>query len=80
VSLHTLPPEACHFSPLHAGIFVYGYDASLNVRNSFPVFSTHIEANYIARKEDVYSLYSLTDDDKKAIELLKKDPRIGVGV
>lgn len=31
-------------------MFVYGYDASLNVRNSFPVFSTHIEANYVARK------------------------------
>lgn len=56
---------------------MYGYDASLNVRNSFPVFSTHIEANYVARKEDVYSLYSLTDEDKKHIAALAKDPRIG---
>mmetsp|Transcript_21527 Transcript_21527/g.59641 ORF Transcript_21527/g.59641 Transcript_21527/m.59641 type:complete len:901 (+) Transcript_21527:61-2763(+) len=59
------------------GVFVYGYDASLNVKNSFPVFSTHIEANYIARKEDVYSLYSLTDEDKHNITTLAKDPRIG---
>ena len=56
---------------------MYGYDASLNIKNSFPVFSTHIEANYIARKEDVYSLYSLTDEDKNAIITLSKDPRIG---
>lgn len=56
---------------------MYGYDASLNVRNSFPVFSTHIEANYVARKEDIYSMYSLTDEDKQNITALAKDPRIG---
>ncbi len=34
-----------------AGIYAYGYDAYLNVRNSFPVFSTHIEANYVSKHE-----------------------------
>lgn len=33
------------------GVFVYGYDASLNIKNSFPVFSTHIEANYVSKRE-----------------------------
>ncbi|KAL6761861.1 minichromosome maintenance protein 2 [Haematococcus lacustris] len=59
------------------GIFVYGYDASLNVRNAFPVFSTHIEANYISKREDAYSIYALTDEDKQAILALSRDPRIG---
>uniref|UniRef100_A0A7S0WTV5 DNA replication licensing factor MCM2 n=1 Tax=Chlamydomonas leiostraca TaxID=1034604 RepID=A0A7S0WTV5_9CHLO len=59
------------------GVFVYGYDASLNVRNSFPVFSTHIEANYISKREDAYSIYALTDEDKAAILGLSRDPRIG---
>ncbi|GFH33467.1 uncharacterized protein HaLaN_32846, partial [Haematococcus lacustris] len=58
------------------GIFVYGYDASLNVRNAFPVFSTHIEANYISKREDAYSIYALTDEDKQAILALSRDPRI----
>lgn len=39
-------------------MFVYGYDASLNVKNSFPVFSTHIEANYISKRE-VFGLVSM---------------------
>lgn len=34
-----------------AGVYAYGYDASLNVKNSFPVFSTHIEANYVSKRE-----------------------------
>lgn len=60
-----------------AGIYVYGYDASLNVKNSFPVFSTHIEANFVSKREDVYSLHALTDDDKAHVLELARDPRIG---
>eukprot|EP00195_Chlamydomonas_chlamydogama_P012778 CAMPEP_0202892114 /NCGR_PEP_ID=MMETSP1392-20130828/1935_1 /ASSEMBLY_ACC=CAM_ASM_000868 /TAXON_ID=225041 /ORGANISM="Chlamydomonas chlamydogama, Strain SAG 11-48b" /LENGTH=845 /DNA_ID=CAMNT_0049575995 /DNA_START=38 /DNA_END=2572 /DNA_ORIENTATION=+ len=59
------------------GMYVYGYDASLNIKNSFPVFSTHIEANHVAKKEDLFSIYSLTDEDKTAIHALAKDPTIG---
>ena len=60
-----------------AGMYVYGYDATLNARNSFPVFSTHIEVNYVSKKEDIYSAYALTDEDRASILLLAKDPRIG---
>lgn len=35
------------------GIYVNSYDASLNSRQGFPVFSTAIEANNIVRKSDV---------------------------
>ncbi|GAX74193.1 hypothetical protein CEUSTIGMA_g1642.t1 [Chlamydomonas eustigma] len=59
------------------GIYIHSYDAGLNVKNGFPVFSTCLEANYIQKREDVYSLYSLTDEDKGAILDLGKDPRIG---
>ncbi|GFR50357.1 hypothetical protein Agub_g12567 [Astrephomene gubernaculifera] len=59
------------------GLYVYGYDASLNVKNSFPVFSTHIEANFVSKREDIYSLHALTDDDKARVLELSRDPRIG---
>lgn len=68
-----LPPPP---SPA-AGLYVYGYDAGLNVKNSFPVFSTHIEANYVKRKEDLYSLSALTDEERSKIMELSRDPRIG---
>ena len=58
-------------------MYVYGYDATLNARNSFPVFSTHIEANYVSKREDVYAAYALTDEDRASIMALAKDPRIG---
>ena len=60
-----------------AGMYVYGYDASLNIKNSFPVFSTHIEANHVAKRDDLFSIYALTDEDKAAVLTLAKDPRIG---
>lgn len=56
---------------------MHSYDAGLNVKNGFPVFSTCLEANYIKKREDVYSLYSLTDEDKVSILELARDPRIG---
>eukprot|EP00798_Chlamydomonas_sp_ICE-L_P026366 gene26366-17459_t len=59
------------------GMYVYGYDATLNARNSFPVFTTHIEANFVSKKEDIYSATALTDEDRAAILGMAKDPRIG---
>ena len=56
---------------------MHAYDAGLNVKNGFPVFSTCLEANYVQKREDVYSLYRLTDEDKLTISELAKDPRIG---
>ena len=35
------------------GVYVHSYDASLNTRQGFPVFSTAIEANNVIRKSDV---------------------------
>lgn len=53
------------------------YDMALNVKNSFPVFSTTIEAISVRKQEDVYAQDRLTDEDKIDIIKLSKDPRIG---
>ncbi|KAK6944611.1 MCM domain [Dillenia turbinata] len=59
------------------GIYTNNFDLSLNTKNGFPVFATVIEANYITKKQDLFSAYKLTQEDKEEIEKLSKDPRIG---
>lgn len=59
------------------GIYTNNFDLSLNTKNGFPVFSTVIEANYVTKKQDLFSAYKLTQEDKEEIEKLSKDPRIG---
>lgn len=59
------------------GIYTNNFDLSLNTKNGFPVFATVVEANYVAKKQDLFSAYRLTDEDKAEIERLAKDPRIG---
>ncbi|PKA56856.1 DNA replication licensing factor MCM3 like 1 [Apostasia shenzhenica] len=59
------------------GIYTNNFDLSLNTKNGFPVFATVVEANYVTKKQDLFSVYKLTDDDKAEIEKLAKDPRIG---
>ncbi|XP_073012879.1 DNA replication licensing factor MCM2 [Typha latifolia] len=59
------------------GIYTNNFDLSLNTKNGFPVFATVVEANHIAKKQDLFSAYKLTDEDKAEIEKLSKDPRIG---
>ena len=49
----------------------------MNTKNGFPVFSTVIEANYVTKKQDLFSAYKLTQEDKEEIDKLSKDPRIG---
>ncbi len=49
-SNHTLLAHVPPF-PL-AGIYTNKFDASLNMKNGFPVFSTLIEANYILNLDD----------------------------
>jgi hypothetical protein len=51
----------------------------LNARNGFPVFQTHIEANYIAKSSGGWSVARLTDEDRQQITALAADPRIGEG-
>ncbi|KAJ8452179.1 hypothetical protein Cgig2_016760 [Carnegiea gigantea] len=59
------------------GIYTNNFDLSLNTKNGFPVFATVVEANYITKKQDLFSAYKLTQEDKEEIEKLAKDPRIG---
>ncbi|KAJ8564897.1 hypothetical protein K7X08_001357 [Anisodus acutangulus] len=58
------------------GVYTNNFDLSLNTKNGFPVFSTVIEANYVTKKQDLFSVYKLTQEDKEEIEKLAKDPRI----
>lgn len=51
--------------PQVTGVYVSSYDASLNVKNSFPVFTTLIEANHIQKREAMFAALKLTDDDRK---------------
>lgn len=59
------------------GTYTNNFDMSLNTKNGFPVFATVVEANYVTKKQDLFSAYKLTDEDKAEIEKLAKDPRIG---
>ncbi|KAI8464621.1 MAG: MCM2/3/5 family-domain-containing protein [Monoraphidium minutum] len=59
------------------GIYCSGYDAQLNARTGFPVFSTHIEANWVSKQSDLFSIYKLTDEDKAQILRLAGDKDIG---
>lgn len=67
------------FTALSAGIYCSGYDPQMNAKNGFPVFSTHIEANYISKSTDAWNVYKLTDEDRQKITALAADPRIGEG-
>ncbi|KAF9481543.1 MCM-domain-containing protein [Pholiota conissans] len=58
------------------GIYRNNFDASLNAKNGFPVFSTIIEANHINKKEDLFAAFRLTEEDEKEMRNLAKDERI----
>ena len=72
---HTLINAAYPFQEV-TGIYTNNFDLSLNTKNGFPVFATVVEANYVSKKQDLFSAYKLTDEDKAEIEKLSKDPRI----
>ncbi|KAI9183313.1 MCM DNA helicase complex subunit [Blastocladiella emersonii ATCC 22665] len=59
------------------GIYRHNFDMSLNNKNGFPVFSTVIEANHIAKREDEFAALRLTQDDIADIKKLASDPKIG---
>ncbi|KAI3624288.1 MCM2 [Malassezia furfur] len=59
------------------GIYRNNFDAALNTKNGFPVFATVIEANHIAKRDDAYAAFRLTEDDEQAIRALARDDRIG---
>ncbi|TBU40540.1 MCM-domain-containing protein [Dichomitus squalens] len=58
------------------GVYRNNFDASLNSKNGFPVFSTIIEANNINKKEDQFAAFRLTEEDEKEIRALARDDRI----
>lgn len=58
------------------GVYRNNFDASLNAKNGFPVFSTIIEANHINKKEDLFAAFRLTEDDEKEMRNLARDDRI----
>lgn len=70
------PSLCCAAAVRIAGIYCSGYDTQLNAKNGFPVFSTHIEANYISKSTDAWNVYKLTDEDRQRITALAADPRI----
>ena len=58
------------------GIYSTVYDTNLNSKAGFPVFATLIEANHIQKREELFGARRLTEEDKKAIFSLSKDPQI----
>lgn len=57
------------------GIYTNNYDNSMNAKQGFPVFSTIIIANHIAKKDQIES-DALSDEDIRAIRDLSKDTLI----
>ena len=57
------------------GTYTTQFDAELNRKTGFPVFSTLIEANYVVKKEQS-DRESLSDEDAREIQKLGKDPQI----
>lgn len=57
------------------GIYVSRFDLTTNVKHSFPIFSTYIEANYVGKINEL-EVNELTDEDKFEIRKLSKNPNI----
>ena len=57
------------------GIYRYKFDAALNVKNGFPVFSTIIKANHI-NKKDMFAAFHLTDNDETKTKQLLNNEQI----
>ena len=58
------------------GVYRNNFDASLNSKNGFPVFSTIIEANHVNKKEDLFAAFRLTEEDEREMRNLARDSRI----
>lgn len=57
------------------GIYTSKFDYNMNVQHGFPIFNTHIEANYIKRLHDL-NHSTLTEDEIMEIRRLAKSPNI----
>jgi DNA replication licensing factor MCM2 len=58
------------------GVYRNNYDAQLNNRNGFPVFTTILEANNIIKSHDQLAGFRLTEEDEHQIRVLSRDPQI----
>lgn len=58
------------------GIYRNSYDAQLNNKSGFPVFSTIIEANHVIKSHDQLAGFQLTEEDEREIRALSRDPDI----
>ena len=58
------------------GVYCSTYDYALTARSGFPVFSTHVAANHLRKREDASSAANLTEADRKQVLELAADPRI----
>lgn len=70
----TLLPSASLLQEITA-IYKNNFDASLNAKNGFPVFSTVLEANHINKKEDLFAAFRLSEEDEREIRSMSRDPR-----
>jgi DNA replication licensing factor MCM2 len=59
------------------GVYEHSFDPSQNAKQGFPVYSTVIIANHVAKKGEAYTAARLTDEDRNEIRSLARDPRIG---
>jgi DNA replication licensing factor MCM2 len=57
------------------GIYTHSFDYKLTYNTGFPVFSTHIVANYVHSHTE-QRIQDLTEQDIRDIQQLAKDPRI----
>lgn len=58
------------------GIYRNSYEVKLNIKNSFPVFSTVIDANSVKRKHNADASMDISEADKLAIKKLAAQPDI----
>ena len=58
-----------------SGVFKSRYDLSTNVKNSFPIFNTNLEANCVKRLNDI-DVEEITDEDKIEMRKLGKKSNI----
>jgi DNA replication licensing factor MCM2 len=61
------------------GIYTHAFDYKLTYNTGFPVFSTHIVANYVHSHTE-QRIQDLTEQDIRDIQQLAKDPRIAARI
>lgn len=78
VLLHDLIDQARPGDEIEVtGIYTNNFDAVLNMKNGFPVFSTSLEANSINKRDDKFNASKLSDKDREEILRLAADENIG---